>query len=104
MAVPVRLEKSGTVSGFGRRRDDEELTVRLGRPTTAATAATASRAWPPQKARTASTASTATAAAIRAGPARSRVAAAVQLRYTHRNIAVGTLTKATMSASRSADS
>src|SRR5580765_1698631 len=68
MAVPVRLEKSGTVSGFGRRRDDEELTVRLGRPTTAATAATASRAWPPQKARTASTASTATAAATRAGP------------------------------------
>jgi len=33
-----------------------------------------------------------------------RVAAAVQLRYTHRNIAVGTLTRATMSASRSADS
>jgi hypothetical protein len=32
-----------------------------------------------------------------------RVAAAVQLRYTHRNIAVGTLTRATMSASHSAD-
>jgi len=66
--------------------------------------ATASRACQPQNARTASTARTATAAATRAGPARMRVAAAVQLRYTHRNIAVGTLTKATMSASPSADS
>src|SRR6185437_5277837 len=103
MTVSVRLEKSGIASGFGPRRDDDGLTVRLGRPTTAATTATASRACQPQKARTASTASTATAAATRAGPARMRVAAAVQLRYTHRNIAVGTLTRATMSASRSAD-
>ena len=43
------------------------------------------------------------AAATRADPVKMRVAAAVQLRYTHRNIAVGTLTRATMSASRSAD-